>query len=228
MCVILSAIASLAPDGCGTVDRAPGSLGAVSDLVIRSARPGDLDAIYEICLRTSDAGDDATALHADPLLPGHVWAGAYPVLEPDLAFVLVDADDAPIGYVLGALDTVAFEQLAEREWWPTLRERYPLGAGDTEADRAMVTLIHRPPRADPDVARRYPSHLHIDLLPAAQGRGAGRRLVETLVEGLATAGSTGLHLGVDARNRRAIGFYEAVGFEVIARPEGAVTFGRPL
>ena len=200
----------------------------MSDLVIRPARPDDLDAIYEICLRTSDAGQDATVLHADPRLPGHVWAGAYPTLEPERAYVLVGDDDVAIGYVLGALDTVEFERRQEAEWWPPLRERYPLGTGETEADRAMIALIHEPLRADRDLARRYPSHLHIDLLPAAQGRGAGRRLIETLADALTAAGSTGLHLGVDARNERAIGFYEAVGFDVVARPDGAVIFARQL
>jgi ribosomal protein S18 acetylase RimI-like enzyme len=200
----------------------------VSDLLIRPARPEDLDAIYEICLRTSDAGQDATALHADPRLPGHVWAGAYPTLEPAHSFVLVGDGDVPIGYVLGALDTAAFERRQEAEWWPSLRERYPLGAGETEADRAMIALIHEPLRADRDLARRYPSHLHIDLLPAAQGHGAGRRLIEALADALTAAGSTGLHLGVDVRNEQAIGFYEAVGFDVVARPGGAVVFARRL
>jgi ribosomal protein S18 acetylase RimI-like enzyme len=200
----------------------------VSDLVIRPVRPDDLGSIYEICLRTSDAGQDATALHADPRLPGHVWAGAYPTLEPAHSFVLVGDDDVPIGYVLGALDTSTIERRQDTEWWPPLRAQYPLGAGETEADRAMVTLIHDPPRADPDLAEMYPSHLHIDLLPAAQGHGAGRRLIETLVAVLSADGSCGLHLGVDARNERAIGFYGAVGFEIVARPEGAIVFARRL
>jgi ribosomal protein S18 acetylase RimI-like enzyme len=200
----------------------------VSDLVIRPARPHDLDAIYEICLRTSAAGEDATALHDDPRLPGHVWAGAYPALEPAHSFVLVAGDDIPIGYVLGALDTPGFERRQEAEWWPALRARYPKGSGATPADRAMVSLIHDPPRADPDIAAEHPSHLHIDLLPEAQGHGAGRRLIDVLSDSLAAAGSTGVHLGVDALNVRAIGFYQAVGFDVLARPEGAVIFARSL
>ena len=99
----------------------------VGELVIRQVGAADAAAIYEICLRTADAGADASTLHRDPSLPGHVWAGAYPVLEPDHAFVLVAGDPSMrvVGYVLGAPDTAVFEQRLERDWWPPLRERYP-------------------------------------------------------------------------------------------------------
>ena len=61
----------------------------------------------------------------------------------------------------------------------------------------------------------YPAHLHIDLLPRLQGRGVGRRLVDTLLDALRRRGVPGVHLGVDAANTRAIGFYEHVGFAPI-------------
>jgi ribosomal protein S18 acetylase RimI-like enzyme len=150
------------------------------------------------------------------------------VHEPRFAYVLVDDDDAPIGYVLGALDSRAFEERLEREWWPELRERYPLDRARRAADQASVALIHRPPTADPAIVADYPSHLHVDLLPAAQGAGAGRRLMEALLEQLAAAGSPGVHLGVDARNSRAMGFYRALGFDEIRRDRAATFFGRRL
>ena len=80
---------------------------------IRNVRAGDRDAVYDICLRTADAGDDGTHLYTDPLLPGHVWAGAYVALEPEHGFV-VDDDGRAIGYILGALDSRAFEAELER------------------------------------------------------------------------------------------------------------------
>ena len=92
---------------------------------IRNVRAGDRDALYEICLRTADAGDDGRHLYTDPLLPGHVWAGGYLAHEPEHAFV-IDADHRVIGYVLGALDSRAFEAALERAWWPPLRAEYPL------------------------------------------------------------------------------------------------------
>jgi ribosomal protein S18 acetylase RimI-like enzyme len=184
--------------------------------------------MYDICVRTADAGGDARHLHADPDLPGHVWAGAYVALEPEHAFVLVVDDDRPIGYVIGALDSRSFEARCEQEWWPHLRRRYPLGSGTTERDRLEIGFIHAPPIAADDVAVDFPSHLHIDLLPEAQGRGAGRRLVDTLVASLAADGSHGLHLGVAVRNENARAFYERVGFTEFSRTDDTVTFVMPL
>jgi ribosomal protein S18 acetylase RimI-like enzyme len=195
---------------------------------IRRVRPADRDAVYDICLRTADAGDDGTHLYTDPLLPGHVWAGAYLALEPEHAFVVDDAGRV-IGYVLGALDSRAFESELERAWWPVLRARYPLDATATApGDRMARDLIHHPARADETLVRDYPSHLHIDLLPVAQGRGDGRRLVDRLLGSLRADGSRGVHLGVTPRNVRAIGFYRALGFEELVDDARHLVFGMRL
>ena len=195
---------------------------------IRNVRAGDRDAVYDICLRTADAGDDGTHLYADPLLPGHVWAGAYVALEPEHGFV-VDDDDRAIGYILGALDSRAFEAELERVWWPTLRAQYPLDDTATSpGDRIARYLIHHPPRADEALVGDFPSHLHIDLLPVAQGRGDGRRLVDRLLDSLRADGSRGVHLGVSPRNVRAIGFYRALGFEELVNDDRHLVFGMRL
>lgn len=195
---------------------------------IRPVRGDDLDSIYDICLRTADAGGDATSLHDDPLLPGHVWAAPYVVYEPEHGFVFVDAVDRPIGYVLGAIDSRAFETRLEREWWPPLRRRYPLDAERRAADQATVWFIHEPPTTAADLVVEYPSHLHVDLLPAAQGQGVGRRLVETLLGSLTADGSTGVHLGVDEGNEQAMGFYAAIGFDCASRDEHGAVFTKRL
>ena len=60
----------------------------------------------------------------------------------------------------------------------------------------------------------YPAHLHIDLLPEAQGRGFGRALIENaLITALSHAGVPGVHLTMDPANAPARAFYTAVGFE---------------
>ncbi len=209
-------------------------------MTVRRARPADGPALYDICLRTGAHGGDASDRHTDPRLIGEVYVGPYLALEPDLAFVVAD-DDGVGGYVLGARDTVDFERRCERTWWPPLRDRYPLdrwsgtagtadvaGAAGTAGDAGLVRLIHRPPAAEPDVVARYPSHLHVDLLPAWQGGGWGRRLLETLFGALADAGSPGVHLGVSRLNPRAVGFYRRMGFERLSGDAGGITMGLPL
>lgn len=168
--------------------------------------------MYDICLLTGDSGVDASGLYRDPALLGEVYVGPYVRFEPSHALVAVD-DDGVAGYVLGAPDTVAFEALCEEQWWPPLRERYPLDSFPTDSpDDRIVRLIHNPALASPDVVERYPAHLHIDLLPRIQSQGDGRRLMTALLDGLAAAGAPGVHLGVSTANQRAIGFYRRMGF----------------
>lgn len=197
---------------------------------IRAYEPTDLDAVYDICVRTGADGGDARALVADHRLHGHLWAGPYVTLEPELAFVLDDGAGRAVGYVLAARDAVAFEQRAEREWWPPLRERYPRHPEGTTLDDLLVALLHDRPTADPVIDGPYPSELHIDLLPTAQGRGWGRHLIDSVLEALRGSGSPGVHLGTSARNERAIGFYRHLGFVELTpgRPGAGVLFGRRL
>lgn len=188
-------------------------------------RPRDLAGAYRVCLATGDGGSDATHLHADPNLLGHVYVGPYLALEPDHAFVLRDGDDV-VGYTLGVGDTASFEAACEAHWWPPLRAMYPLDASRPERDAALVKQIHAPARTSQDLLERHPSHLHIDLLPVAQGKGRGRAMLEAVLRSLADAGSPGVHLGVGASNARAIGFYEHMGFERLHARPGSLLMGR--
>ena len=78
-------------------------------------------------------------------------------------------------------------------------------------------------------ARPYPAHLHIDLLPDAQGAGHGRALIDTFRAAAAEAGAPALHVGVDPANTRALGFYARLGFTPIpvADPGRARYLGLP-
>jgi len=167
-------------------------------------------------VQTADNGDDATALFSDPRLPGHVYAAPYAIFEPSLAFVAVDAIGVG-GYVVAALDSQAFAQRLEHDWWPALRTRHPeppqeLADGLSLPEQRALNDIHHTRGAHQETAGHYPSHLHIDLLPRLQGRGVGRRLIAALTSALHDQGSPGVHLLVGRANQRAAGFYSHVGF----------------
>lgn len=183
---------------------------------IRPYRPGDLDALYRICLLTGDDGQDATSLFHDPRLLGHFFAAPYGLFEPSLAFVAEDTEGVG-GYILGALDTQAFEDQLESKWWPDLRTRYPdpppsFPAEQWSPDQHVAHMIHHPWRIPDELAMHYPSHMHIDLLPRLQASGHGSQLTKTLIATLRDQGSRGVHLHVPRGNRRAAGFYRHFGF----------------
>ena len=144
----------------------------MDEITIRPAVAEDRPALYEICRLTGDAGADASGRTTTRICWASVWVGPYLVLEPDLAFVAVDAAGVA-GYVLGAADTAAFEAACEERWWPDLRQRYPEppASGDLTPDEELHKWIHHPPPTPDDVLAHYPAHLHIDLLPRRAGPG---------------------------------------------------------
>jgi ribosomal protein S18 acetylase RimI-like enzyme len=191
---------------------------------IRPYHPSDLTALYRICLYTGDYGADASALYHDPDLMGHYYAAPYAVFEPDLGFVLTHGG-APCGYILGARDTMAFHARCERDWFPLLRLRYPLpDPDDSSLDAKMIRLIHEGYEVN-EALIDYPAHLHLDMLPVAQGQGWGRRLVDTFLARLRALGVPGVHFEVAKKNPKAVGFYEHVGFRRVEEYPGAVAFG---
>jgi ribosomal protein S18 acetylase RimI-like enzyme len=197
---------------------------------IRPYQPKDVDAVYEVCLKTGDAGQDATHLYKDPKALGHLYTGPYVTLEPSLAFVLEDGIGV-CGYVLGALDTKTFRERFVSEWLPPLQSMYPDPKGDEKTltpDEQIYHEIHHPWLEIHKALEPYPSHLHIDLLPRAQGQGNGTHMMTTLLNVLREKGSRAVHLGTNPRNERAFVFYKKIGFHVIedaALPERTIYMG---
>ena len=196
---------------------------------IRRARSDDREAAYRVCLLTGDAGQDGTPLYgADPDALGRLFVGPYLALEPALALVLED-DQGVCGYTLGALDSRTFYARYDAEWRPDLCARFPAPTGDPAGWTPLEQVYgwyHQADYTCPEPYEQYPSHLHIDLLPRAQGQGHGRAMMNTLMDLLGEAGSPGVHLGLWARNTRAYAFYRRLGFDELTRTGETVYMGK--
>lgn len=189
-------------------------------MFIRPYRESDYDAIIDICRLTGAGGQDATARLERPELMGAVWAAPYIEFEPEHAIVIESDEREVVGYALGAVDTVAFEDTLDSKWWPKLQEKYPLSVVESVPagflDRPLIERIHAAPRTEKALTDEWPAHLHIDLLPVVQGKGMGRKTMTALLDLLRDAGAPGVHLGVDPANTGAIAFYERLGYERFA------------
>jgi ribosomal protein S18 acetylase RimI-like enzyme len=187
---------------------------------IRPYRPSDRAAVADICVRTADNGGDSRELYPDLELMPSIFARPYVELEPELAFVLADDDDHPVGYILGTADTPTFARRFRTEWLPRLADRYPpLTRPAGSPAEHMINLMHDPERlVIPEVAE-YPAHLHIDLLPQYQRSGHGRALMTTLLDALAAAGVPAVHLTMLTSNTKARAFYDRLGFHHIPVPD---------
>ena len=211
-----------------------GEVAANGGVRLRPAEASDVDALVEISMLTGKAGGDASALHRLPRIIGEIYSAPYLALHPDYALVAED-ELGPAGYVVGAPDTRAFEVQLERDWWPALRARYADPSGISfehwTADQVRAYQIHHPRPAAKDIVSRYPAHLHMNLHPRVQGRGVGPALLKAWLALAARQGVTGVHLGTNRDNARAIRFWSDQGFHRIERPSkplSAVWFGRTL
>ena len=95
----------------------------MSDFNIRSYHSSDNDHVYNICLQTGDSGKDATKLFNDPVVLGHIYAGPYMEYEPQSVFILND-DSGVCGYILGTINSNAFYDWMNKDWFPVIRKNY--------------------------------------------------------------------------------------------------------
>lgn len=196
---------------------------------IRPYRGADHDAVYDICVQTGHVGGDARGVYRDPGILPDIFAGPHLLLEPELAFMLED-DGRVVGYILGTADTPAYARRFREEWLPGVTDRHPpLTAPPTGLDDFMRDLLHHPERKVKPECAGFPAHLHIDILPAYQGRGNGRALMETFCDALAAKGVPGVHLGMLSVNEAARAFYDRLGFHELPIPPAKLTYlGRSI
>ncbi|WP_428642369.1 N-acetyltransferase family protein [Roseibium sp.] len=205
--------------------RAEGSV--TGDAAIRPARAEDLEAVYRICLETGDSGRDASALYRDPKLIGHVFAAPYIVLAGQISFVAVDREGV-LGYAVGTADTRAFEERMEAQWWPDLRRTHDEPEGDRSgwtADELLIWSLFHPASVPGQVALDYPAHIHMNLLPRAQGKGVGSRLLEAWFGAAREQGVSAVHAGVSERNPAGLKFWTARGFRPVLVEQGGGSGG---
>lgn len=170
---------------------------------IRPATASDRSSLSRICLLTGDAGKSAEDEYHFAELLGLIYAEPYVVVSPWFGFVLVhsalDGSEEILGYILGTPDTRRFESGIEKDWYPSYRRKYPKSpypAGATSSDKQMIDRIYKPDTTPQGVIDVSQAHIHIDLLPKAQGQGWGTKLMSKAVAYLKEQGSESLFVGI--------------------------------
>ncbi len=196
--------------------------------VVRKFQEEDRSGLYHVCLATGDSGANALHLYNQKEMLGEIYVGPYLTFQPDLSFTLIQ--DGVAGYALAALDTSSFENTLRNEWWPLILEKYNGRSPENfnEREKNLYSYIQNPPLRSKEIVGQYPSHLHIDLLEKAQGRGIGKAMMLVVLETLRAQGSKGVHLGMGAQNARAFIFYTKLGFTLLDKNDNEWTMGLNL
>lgn len=190
----------------------------VDTLICRRFEPSDRDAVRYICCETGYLGEPIDPYFGDREVFADFVTAYYTDVDPSWSFV-VDDGGGVIGYLTGCADSREYG-IAVRKIWrriglkalargvllrPSTAPTAWRMLADLAMERPVVGWYGEP----------YRGHLHINLLPEARGRGAGRQLIEAFTEALRTAGVPGVFLETSCENTRAVGFFRAMGFEPV-------------
>jgi len=195
---------------------------------VRKFQEDDRSHLYHVCLATGDSGASALHLYNEKEMLGEIYVGPYLSFQPDLSLTLIK--DGVAGYALAALDTRTFEDTLSKQWWPAILEKYQNRSPENfnEREKNLFDYIQNLPLRPKVIVDQYPSHLHIDLLETAQGRGIGKAMMHLLLETLREKGSKGVHLGMGSQNVRAFAFYTKLGFTLLDKNDDEWTMGLKL
>lgn len=179
-----------------------------------------VSAVDEICYRTGFMGDDLTGTGRfnDRLLFNLLFSRYYSQFQRDHSFVALDNNSNVTGYILGMMDAKQYHGSFSKRIFPYILARmfFVTWWRHPESFCEMVSWQLR--YRDPDLTtcmKEYPAHLHINIDPEHQGRGAGSVLLETFEHHCRSEGIPGIHLITSNHNTVAGAFYLKKGYRVL-------------
>ncbi|OQA49421.1 MAG: Acetyltransferase (GNAT) family protein [Firmicutes bacterium ADurb.Bin300] len=183
---------------------------------IRAYEDKDRAGVENICIATAGRRAAENRLWAETIL--HIYCRYYITKAKEFCFVAVDEQDNPIGYILCAPDRNAYKRDFLRCEVRAIRQYsfiYSLFA--------LGEIISSLP-----FERKYPAHLHIDLLEGYRHMGIGSALINRLCDKLKKENIRGVMLSVSATNKNAVSFYIKNGFRFLLRTKIFYVMGREL
>lgn len=185
-------------------------------LEIRKMRESDIPDMEGICLYTADEALLDTFKHREHTL--YLYNRYYTRAEHENCFVAVDENDKAVGYIICAPD---YKKYKSGFFKNELKSIFSL-------DKRYAVTAFLGVLAQKAVSKKYPAHLHIDILPDYQGSGTGTALIQTLLNHLKVQNVRGIMLGVAKSNVGAIKFYKRNGFTVLSSAGGGLVMVQKL
>lgn len=181
-------------------------------ITVRPYQERDREAVRRVCIATSSLPVKNRRQRELLLLQ---YCDYYLEREPENCFVAVNESDTIIGYILCSEDFKTYRQAVLRDYLPRIRRLGFFRAAGARLELWFTGLY----------AKRYPAHMHIDILDACQRQGVGHRLVDALAAHLLGRHVPALMLTVGAGNHKGVHFYEKYGFQRIGNAVGAIVMG---
>ncbi len=131
---------------------------------------------------------------------------------------MLDDNGKAVGYILCAPD---YKRFINGFWRNEAKKLW-------ELDKKFAATAYILPLGYLPFYKKYPAHLHINLLDGYQGKGYGGELMKTLLAKLREMNLPGVVLIVDGDNTGAQRFYKREGFKKLLSAFGGVVMAREL
>ena len=182
---------------------------------IRKYEEKDKPYLREICVKTSKLPVE-TSIQREFLYL--LYNDYYTEVEGRNCFVAVDENDIPVGYILCAENFNAYAKYFVKHYLPRIKKLgmsyYIMAVGEMLGHKLF--------------SRKYPAHLHIDILDVCQGQGVGTRLMNELKAHLKSKNVPALMLSCGGDNTMAVKFYKKNNFKVVKNLAGSYIMGIDL
>lgn len=193
-------------------------------MIIRKSRINDIEQLSKISLSTAIAGEDGSKYFYNKSLVSEYYCEPYVLHDRESCFVVEEGNNC-CGYIVGTKNSYDFYRWFNREWLVKLREKYKNAVFLSEHEEIIFKILSNDVKAL-DYFDKYPAHLHINILKSMQGKSVGKKLMSAFLDKLVADKIRGVHLGVDIKNKKAIGFYDHMGFSIIQENDWGYVMGK--
>lgn len=183
-------------------------------LKIRPAEKTDAEKIGYICIQTAD--EKSRTVEKQGKITALTYSSYYVREETDHCFVI--DDNGVQGYILCAPDSKKFARAFRKT---DVKDIFGLNffAGLFSFFLPCAYIPFR---------KKYPAHLHIDILESYQSKGMGSALMNTLLNKLRAEKVSGVMLIMASSNEKAARFYKKFGFKKMFSAFGGTFMAKKL
>lgn len=182
---------------------------------IRKYEDKDKEMLREICIKTSKLPVETQEQRKFLTL---MYNDYYTEVEGHNCFVAVDENDVAVGYILCAENFARYSKIFRKLYLPEIKK-----LGKNYYFMAIAEMA-----GHYIFSKKYPAHLHIDILDVCQGQGVGTRLMNELKNHLTNKNVPALMLSCGGDNTMAVKFYKKNNFKVIKNLAGSYIMGIEL
>lgn len=171
---------------------------------IRKYTPSDKEKLRFICKETTDEANKKNNALLESI--AIIFNDYFTKYEPENIFVAVNDNDIPVGYVICSSSIELFRKKMLSEYAKQVWKIHP----------SSLPLLFATVIAVYITKKEYRTHLHIDLLPEAQRKGLGTKLIDALCTHLKSEGIKNVSVMTVSKKSMGYKFYCKYGFRIIS------------